>query len=53
MIIAIHTSVLTSTVSLYIPDTEEFQCTEVSSFQGVEIEEFYCIQKCPHFRGLK
>ena len=25
--------------------------TEVSSFPGVEIEEFhYIIQKCPHFR---
>ena len=27
--------------------------TEVSSFQGVGIEEFHCIQKCPHFRGLE
>ena len=27
--------------------------TEVSSFQGVGIEEFYCIQRCPHFRGLE
>ena len=26
--------------------------TEVSSFQGVGIERFHCIQKCPHFRGL-
>ena len=27
--------------------------TEVSSFQGVEIEEFHCIQKCPHLnRGI-
>ena len=25
---------------------------EVSSFQGVEIEEFHCIQRCPHIRGL-
>ena len=25
--------------------------TEVSSFQGVGIEEFHCIQRCPHFRG--
>ena len=24
--------------------------TEVSSFQGVGIEEFHCIQRCPHFR---
>ena len=23
----------------------------MSSFQGVRIEEFYCIQRCPHFRG--
>ena len=23
--------------------------TEVSSFQGVGIEEFQCIQRCPHF----
>ena len=27
--------------------------TEVSSFQGVEIERFHCIQRCPHFRRLK
>ena len=28
--------------------------TEVSSFQGgVGIERFYCIQRCPHFRGLE
>ena len=27
--------------------------TEVSSFQGAGIEEFHCIQRCPHFRGLK
>ena len=27
--------------------------TEVSSFQGVGIEEFHCIQRCPHFRGLE
>ena len=27
--------------------------TEVSLFQGVGIEEFYCIQRCPHFRGLE
>ena len=26
---------------------------EVSSFQGVGIEEFHCIQRCPHFRGLE
>ncbi len=25
--------------------------TEVSSFQGVGIEGFHCIQRCPHFRG--
>ena len=27
--------------------------TEVSSFQGVGIEEFHCIQRCLHFRGLE
>ena len=27
--------------------------TEVSSFQGVRIEGFHCIQRCPHFRGLE
>ena len=28
-------------------------CTEVSLFQGVGIEEFHCIQtRCPHFRML-
>ena len=27
--------------------------TEVSLFQGVGIEEFHCIQKCPHFRRLE
>ena len=26
--------------------------TEVSLFQGVGIEEFHCIQSCPHFRVL-
>ena len=26
--------------------------TEVTSFQGVGIEEFHCIQRCPHFRGV-
>ena len=26
---------------------------EVSSFQGVGIEEFHCIQRCPHFRVLE
>ena len=25
----------------------------VSSFQGVGIEEFHCIQRCPHFRGFE
>ena len=30
---------------------EEFHC--VQSFQGVGIEEFHCIQRCPHFRGLE
>ena len=25
----------------------------VSSFQGVGIEEFHCIQRCPHFRVLE
>ena len=28
-------------------------CTKVSSFQGVGIEEFHCIQRCPHFRVLE
>ena len=23
----------------------------MSSFQGVGIEEFHCIQRCPHFKG--
>ena len=27
--------------------------TEVSSFQGVGIEEFHCIQRCPHLRVLE
>ena len=27
--------------------------TEVSSFQGVGIEGFHCIQRCPHFRVLE
>ena len=27
--------------------------TEVSSFQGVGIEEFHCIQRCPYFRVLE
>ena len=27
--------------------------TEVSTFRGVEMEEFHCIQRCPHFRGLE
>ena len=26
---------------------------EVSSYQGVGIEEFHCIQRCPHFRVLE
>ena len=26
--------------------------TEASSFQGVGIEEFHCIQRCPHFRRV-
>ena len=26
--------------------------TEVSSFQGVGIEEFHCVQRCPLFRVL-
>ena len=25
----------------------------MASFQGVGIEEFHCIQRCPHFRGLE
>ena len=28
-------------------------CAEVSSLQGVGIEEFHCIQRCPHFRELE
>ena len=27
--------------------------TEVSSIQGVGIEGFHCIQRCPHFRVLE
>ena len=27
--------------------------TKVSSFQGIGIEEFHCIQRCPYFRGLE
>ena len=27
--------------------------TEVSSFQGVGIEGFHCIQRCPRFRELE
>ena len=27
--------------------------TEVSSVQGVGIEGFHCIQRCPHFRVLE
>ena len=27
--------------------------TEVTSFQWVGIEEFHCIQRCPHFKGLE
>ena len=27
--------------------------TEVSSCQEVGIEEFHCIQRCPHFRRLE
>ena len=27
--------------------------TEESSFQGVGIEEFHCIQRCSHFRRLE
>ena len=26
---------------------------EVSSLQRVGIEEFHCIQRCPHFRGVR
>ena len=25
----------------------------MSSFQGVGIEEFHCIQRCPYFKGLE
>ena len=32
---------------------EVFQYTEVSSFHGVGIEEFHCIQRYPHFRVLE
>ena len=31
---------------------EEFHCIEVSSFQDVGIEELHCIQRCPHFKLL-
>ena len=49
---------VTSLVPLY---TEGFSLhrvgvllyTEVSSFQGIGIEEFYCVQRCPHFRMLE
>ena len=27
--------------------------TEMSSFQGVGIEEFHCIHRCSHFRVLE
>ena len=27
--------------------------TEVSSFQGIGIEEFHCIQRCPYFKVLE
>ena len=27
--------------------------TEVSLFQGVGVERFHCIQRCPHFRVLE
>ena len=27
--------------------------TKVSLFQGVGIEEFHCIQRCPHIRVLE
>ena len=33
-------------------DRETPLYTEVSSFQGVGIEEFHCVQRCPHFRML-
>ena len=26
---------------------------EITSFQGVGMEEFHCIQRCPHFRELE
>ena len=32
---------------------EEFHCIQRSSFQGVGIEGFHCIQRCPHFRVLE
>ena len=28
-------------------------CTEVSSFQGVGVERFHCVQRCPHFRRFE
>ena len=32
---------------------QEVVYAEVTSFQGVGIEEFHCIQRCPHFRVLE
>ena len=31
----------------------EQKSSTVYSFQGVEIEEFHCIQRCPYFRVLE
>ena len=31
---------------------EGLNYTEMSSFQGIGIEEFHCIQRCPHFSEL-
>ena len=31
----------------------QYLYTEMSSFQGIGIEGFHCIQRCPHFRGVR
>ena len=41
-------------ITTYTPPTPTVPLyTEVSSFQVVGIEEFHCIQRCPHFRELE
>ena len=32
---------------------EEFHCIQRCLFQGVCIEEFHCIQRCPRFKELE